>query len=234
MKVSENNNMIAEKAKAMGGGKRKTPEKGINSENPATNTRLGSRISKEKEKNEYAIEPDKFKLKRTQNFLKRLVGQSAKNIIAKKAKIEESLQEILDENPSVDQLKTSKLGQDLQVFANSCGKIPSLAQIQKSVQSVLDKLKRKVILALFGKEEFLNPGSDSIKDSESHRSNPIKEKGQSAHSKELEEHIIKEAESEVQPENTSPKEVYLKIKEPAVMLVVCKEIADLLKKVMEW
>lgn len=233
MKVSENDDVIAEKMRAMKGGKRKTPEKGVNSENPASNTRLGSRILKEKERNECVMEQDKFKLKRTQNFLKRLIGQSAKNIIAKKAKIEESLQEILDENPSVDQLKTSKLGQDLQVFVNSCGKMSSLAEIQKSAQLVLDKLKREVILVLFGKEEFLNQKPDSIKDSGSHHSNPIKQKDQSVHSKDLEENVMKEAESEVHPESTSPKEVHLEIREPAIMLVVCKEIADLLKKVME-
>jgi len=169
---------------------------------------------------------DTFKLKRTQNFIKKLVGQSAKTILTKKAKIEESLQEIIDEKPSLEQLQVSNLGQDLQLFSNSCIKDASLLEIYKAAQDVLDKLKREVISTLFGDAEPIlsKPSLSNKEESVSVYNNSIKEKNNEL--KEVQEYSIKEQLTEEQP-----KEITITVKEPAIMLVVCREILDLLKKV---
>jgi hypothetical protein len=165
------------------------------------------------------MKQDSFKLKRTQNFIKKLVHQSAKTILTKKAKIEESLKEIKDEKPSIEQLQAFSLGQDLQLFANLCTRDSSLIEIEKATQSLLDELKKNVILTLFGNAEPISskPSLNNKEDSMSLHSNLEKE---------ISKHSIKEQLTEEQP-----KEITIEVKEPAIMLVVCKEIVDLLKKV---
>jgi hypothetical protein len=132
--------------------KRKLPEKSI--EPPANVTRSITKKTMQVDKKSLPIIlKEGFYLKRTQSFFKKLMLQSSKAIMAKKAKVKESLKEIAGENITVNQLQETRLGFDLQQFANVCSKTPLLAKIKDNVQMVLNKLKLNAISSLFGGEE---------------------------------------------------------------------------------
>ena len=238
--------------KPIGSKKRKAPERQKFPDNPANNTRLNPRTNSSKatpsngsERNSFS-EKIEFKLKQTQAFLKKLLSQNTKTIITKKAKIEEILNEILSEALTVDQLQTSRLGQDLQQFANICSKSRALSEFQKTVKTVLNKLKEDAILSLFGAAETNNLETENIynKLNESLPKEELKIPINEQSSKKLK--VVKEAKKEeAKPEESiivktktmerksESSELFIgDAKEPAIMLIVCREIAELLKKVI--
>eukprot|EP00826_Nyctotherus_ovalis_P044502 TRINITY_DN4806_c0_g1_i3.p1 TRINITY_DN4806_c0_g1~~TRINITY_DN4806_c0_g1_i3.p1 ORF type:complete len:452 (-),score=117.35 TRINITY_DN4806_c0_g1_i3:298-1653(-) len=149
--------------------KRKMPEKSL--ETPAGNTRSTPKSAKQNQVEKKAPPvissvKEGFYLKRTQNFFKKLATQNPKVILAKRAKVEESLKEISSESITVTQLQESKLGFDLQLFVNTCRKAPSLSEISSSTQMVLNKLKQDALLSLFGGEDNSTSNHDTDKKSD--------------------------------------------------------------------
>lgn len=149
--------------------KRKIPEKSL--ETPAGNTRSTPKSAKPSQAEKKAPPAilsvkEGFYLKRTQNFFKKLATQNSKVILAKRAKVEESLKEISSESITVTQLQESRLGFDLQLFVNTCRKASSLSEISSSTQLVLNKLKQDALFSLFGGEESSTPNHDTDKKSD--------------------------------------------------------------------
>ena len=111
---------------------------------------------------------DDFGLRKEQDFFKKLVAdQNSKFILSKKKKVDECLKAIQAAGVTVDQLRESKLGLDLQQFVNICGRTPLLAEVQKSASLVLNKLKQNVICSFFGDEEQSSPGKNDASNSAS-------------------------------------------------------------------
>lgn len=246
--MKKNKHKKANEKKSIGSKKRKASEREKFFDNPANNTRFNPKtgsgkgtFSNSSEKNSFIGTPGRSdsRIKQAQSFLKKLLNQNTKTIITKKAKIKETLNDILSEVLTVDQLKTSRLGQDLQQFANMCNKATVLSEFQKPTQTVLNKLKEDVILSLFGAEETNN------QDEKMEESLPKEEKKIQTN-----EQSSKEPVEEFKKEEAKPEEEYISnantpekksessetssanAKEPAIMLIVCKEIAELLKKVI--
>ncbi len=96
-----------------------------------------------------------FVLKKEQEFLRKLVAdQNPRGVLSKQKRVEECLKVIATAGLSVDQLRESKLGLDLQQFVNICGRTPLLSGVQKNALVVLNKLKQEVIYSFFGEEEL--------------------------------------------------------------------------------
>jgi hypothetical protein len=239
----------ANEKKSIGSKKRKAPEKQRFSDNLANNIRLNPKVNSSKETPSNGSERNsssgriEFRLKQKQVFLKKLLNQNAKTVVTKKAKIEETLNEILSEALTVNQLQSSRLGQDLQQFANICSKSRALIEFQKTTQTVLNKLKEDVILSLFGaaetekmqdnnklheslpKEEIKSPSNDQP----SHKLRAVKEVKKE---EEKVEDLVMVKTRTPERRSESSESFLANAKEPAIMLIVCKEIAELLKKVI--
>lgn len=115
-----------------------------------------------------------------------------------------------------------------------CGK-NSLDEFQKTAQTVLNKLKGDVILSLFGAEEVsidsieINPKEESkiqVNEESNKKAMVVEEVKEEA---KVEEVVV----PNVDNKKVEASEVFsANAKEPAIMLIVCKEIAELLKKVL--
>eukprot|EP00826_Nyctotherus_ovalis_P054729 TRINITY_DN7190_c0_g4_i5.p1 TRINITY_DN7190_c0_g4~~TRINITY_DN7190_c0_g4_i5.p1 ORF type:complete len:302 (-),score=75.73 TRINITY_DN7190_c0_g4_i5:255-1160(-) len=238
--LKKNKQKKANEKKTIGSKKRKAPEKQKFSNNFVSNARSSQRTNSAKatpsscsERNSPTRRSDS-RLRQAQSFLKKLLALNAKAILTKKAKIEETFNDILSETLTLDQLKSSRLGQDLQQFANLCRK-NSLGEFQKTTQTVLNKLKEDVLLSLFGAEEANIDNLEITPKEES----KIQANEQSNKKLKVIEEVKEEVKAEeamaqnVDNKKAEASEVFLaNAKEPAIMLIVCKEIAELLKKVL--
>lgn len=99
--------------------------------------------------------PAKQILYEEQSFLLKLATDFDPNqIMAVQGKIEECLQKITSANLDLKQLQETLIGKALQQFSNKCMLEPLLTNLQKTANEVLQKLKDKAILIIFGENSI--------------------------------------------------------------------------------
>ncbi len=206
-------------------------------------------------------------LQKEQDLIKKLAkGKNSKAILGKQKRVSECLKTIEEENLTTELLHDSRLGVDLQQFANVCMRTASLAPLLKSAQDVLKKMKRIVLTSYFGEEE--EPHEPEVEKMEEVKSVaedanvivnatcnvPQQEIPAAAATAEPESKKPEEADKpkDPEPEIAAPAAVPSPIpaektepeprkelepmvlgapKEPALTVIVCQELADLLEEV---
>ena len=156
-------------------------------------------------------------------MLQSLSNENSENILSMRKMIIDTLEGILKDDVTIDELSKSKFGVDLQKFANICCRTGLLKEMGSEIKIIIDKLKNRIINQFFGCQE---KAPDIIKDDDEMKIciNEISRKSNIKI-----EPINKKTGEVIKTQST---ELIEFPKEQAVMLIVCKEISELLVKVL--